>query len=118
MPKVKSKSSSSSSSSSKTVIRPALTPENAENQCISLAMDLVRQRLLDGTASSQETTHFLKLGSVKARVELEKLQADRDLAVAKREQLQSQKKMEELYSKAINAMRGYAGQDDELDEEY
>ena len=118
MPKDKS---NSSSSSSKSVIRPALTPENAENQCISLAMDLVRQRLIDGTASSQETTHFLKLGCRKARVELEKLEADRDLAVAKKEQLQSQKKMEELYSNAIAAMRGYAGQggdDDEYDDEY
>lgn len=115
MPKVKSKSTSSSS---KSTIRPALTPENAENQCISLAMDLVRQRLIDGTASSQETTHFLKLGSMKARVELEKLEADRDLAVAKKEQLQSQKKMEEMYAEAIKAMRGYSGQDDDYDEEY
>ena len=40
-------------------IRPALTPEARENQMIALAVDLVEQRLLDGTASSQETTHFL-----------------------------------------------------------
>ena len=45
-------------------IRPALTPEARENQMIALAVDLVEQRLLDGTASSQETTHFLKLGSM------------------------------------------------------
>ena len=31
-------------------IRPALTPEARENQLISLAVDLVEQRLLDGTA--------------------------------------------------------------------
>ena len=41
-------------------IRPALTPEARENQLISLATDLVEQRLLDGSASSQETRHFLK----------------------------------------------------------
>ena len=40
-------------------IRPALTPEARENQMIALAVDLVEQRLLDGTASSQQTTHFL-----------------------------------------------------------
>ena len=38
-------------------IRPALTPEARENQLIALATDLVEQRLLDGTASSQETTY-------------------------------------------------------------
>ena len=34
-------------------MRPALTPEARENQLISLAVDLVEQRLIDGTASSQ-----------------------------------------------------------------
>ena len=52
-------------------IRPALTPEARENQMISLAMDLVEQRLLNGTASSQETTHFLKLGTAKEKLERE-----------------------------------------------
>ena len=51
--------------------RPALTPEARENQLISLAIDLVEQRLIDGTASSQETTHFLKLASTKAKIEKE-----------------------------------------------
>ena len=31
-------------------IRPALTPEARENQLIALAVDLVQQRLLDGSA--------------------------------------------------------------------
>ena len=50
-------------------MRPALTPEARENQLISLAIDLVEQRLIDGTASAQETTHFLKLASRKAKLE-------------------------------------------------
>ena len=49
--------------------RPALTPEARENQLIAKAYDLVEQRLDDGTATSQETTHFLKLGSAKAKLE-------------------------------------------------
>ena len=52
-------------------MRPALTPEARENQLISLAIDLVEQRLIDGTASAQETTHFLKLASRKAKLEAE-----------------------------------------------
>lgn len=93
-------------------VRPALSPDARENQLISLAVDLVEQRLLDGTASSQETTHFLKLGSSKNRLELEKLAEENKLLRAKTEALQSQKKMEETYIEALNAMRKYAGYGD------
>ena len=100
-------------------IRPALTPEARENQLIALAVDLVEQRLLDGTASSQETTHFLKLGSMKNRLEMEKLQEENRLLKAKTEVLQSSKRGEELYTEAIKAMRRYSGQrDDDYDDEY
>lgn len=98
-------------------IRPAITPEAEENQLISLAVDLVKQRLIDGTATSQETVHFLKLGSMKNRLEMEKLQEENKLLKAKTEAIQSQKRVEELYSKALNAMRSYAGQDTMDDEE-
>ena len=86
-------------------IRPALTPEARENQLIALAVDLVEQRLLDGTASSQETTHFLKLGSMRNRLEMEKLEEENRLLKAKTESIQSQKKSEELFLEAINAFR-------------
>ena len=93
-------------------MRPALSPEARENQLISLAVDLVEQRLLDGTASSQETTHFLKLGSMKHRLEMEKLQEENKLLQAKTEALQSAKRVEELYAEAISAMRRYSGNGD------
>ena len=100
-------------------IRPALTPEARENQLISLAVDLVEQRLIDGTASSQENTHFLKLGSIKNRLEMEKLEEENRLLKAKTESIQSQKRVEELYAEALNAMRSYAGQvGDNDDNEY
>ena len=97
-------------------IRPALTPEARENQMIALAVDLVEQRLLDGTASSQETTHFLKLGSMKNRLEMEKLQEENRLLKARTEALQYAKRVEELYSEAIKAMRRYSGQGSDDDE--
>lgn len=103
----KTKKVSASDSSKK--IRPALTPEARENQLIALAVDLVEQRLLDGTASSQETTHFLKLGSMKNRLEMEKLKEENKLLQAKTESIQSAKRVEELYTEAINAMRLYSG---------
>lgn len=113
------KAKSTSAKTEHRKIRPALTPEARENQLIALAVDLVEQRLLDGTASSQETTHFLKLGSMKNRLEMEKLQEENRLLKAKTEVLQSSKRVEELYSEAIKAMRRYSGQrDDDYDDEY
>ena len=106
----KGKSVDLSKSSKK--IRPALTPENRENQMISLAVDLAEKQLLEGTASSQVITHFLKLGSTKERIEKEILEKQKELISAKTEALQSAKRIEELYTNALNAMRNYSGQGD------
>ena len=57
-------------------IRPALSPEARENQMISLAVDLAEKQLIEGTASSQVITHFLKLGTTKAELEKEKLRKE------------------------------------------
>ena len=112
MPKVKKLINSNSEKR----IRPALTPEARENQLIALAVDLVQQRLLDGSASSQETTHFLKLGSMKNQLEMEKLREENKLLKAKTESIQSAKRVEELYAEAINAMRRYSGNKSSSDE--
>lgn len=86
---------------------PALTSEGRENQLISLAYDLVEQRLREGTATSQETTHFLKMGSTKERLEKEIMEKQKLLLVAKTDALESAKRMESLYADAINAMKEY-----------
>ena len=96
---------------------PALSPEARENQLIALATDLVEQRLRDGTASSQETTHFLKLASTKSRLEKEILEKQKELIKAKTKSLQSTERIEELYNEAIKAMRRYNGHGDD-DESY
>lgn len=93
-------------------LRPALSPEAQESRCISLAMDLAEQRLLDGTAPSQLITEFVKRGSTKARLEQEILEEQKDLLKAKTEALQSAKRIEELYTNALNAMRNYSGNGD------
>mgnify|MGYP007133703865 CR=1 FL=1 len=90
--------------------RPALTPEARENQLISLAVDLAEQQLLDGTASSQVITHFLKLASSKEKLEKEKLQNENTLLKTKVEALQSTQRIEELYADAIKAMSLYRGE--------
>lgn len=97
-------------------MRPALTPEAREKQLISLAYDLVEERLRNGTATSQETTHFLKMGSSKERVEKEILEMQKELISAKTEAIQSAKRVEELYADAIKAMRKYSGHGDDDEE--
>lgn len=89
---------------------PALTPEARENQMISLAVDLAERQLLEGTASAQVITHYLKLGSTKERLEKERLEKENELLKAKTESLKSQKRVEELYSQALDAMKSYGYQ--------
>lgn len=93
-------------------IRPAMTPEARENQMIALAMDLVEQRLLDGTASSQETTHFLKLGSQKAQLEMENLKEENRLLKAKTKALDNAEDVKVLIGDALKAMQNYSGKGD------
>ena len=76
---------------------------------ISLAIDLAEKQLLEGTASSSVITHYLKLGTTRERLEKEKLQKENELLRAKTEVLESTKRVEELYTNALNAMKIYKG---------
>lgn len=98
-------------------LRPALTPEARESQLVSLAVDLAEKQLMEGTASSQVITHYLKLGSTKERLEKEKLINENELLKAKAELMQSAKRTEELYLKALDAMRSYRGDNNVPEEE-
>lgn len=103
------KASNTTSSTPSKKIRPALTPEAREDQMISLAMDLVQKRLIEGTASSQETTHFLKLATMKATLERERLELENELTKAKTESIRAQKRSDELFAEAIKAFKTYSG---------
>lgn len=95
----------------KTIRRPpATTPAARENQLISHAVDLAERQLLDGTASAQVISHYLKLGSSREKLEQERIAMEVELLQVKKESLASQGRIEELYSEALDAMRSYAGQ--------
>ena len=113
MPKVKTNSPTSAKK-----IRPALSPEARENQMIALAVDLAERQLIEGTASSQVITHFLKLGTTKAELEKEKLKRENKLLEAKTKATESAEEVKVLYENALKAMRNYAGygDPDEYDE--
>lgn len=95
--------------------RKAITPENRENQMINYAINLAEKQLREGTASSQVITHYLKLGTQQSKLELEKTKLEIKLTEAKAEAIKSQKRSEELFKKAIKAMRRYRGESDDSD---
>jgi len=97
---------------------PALTLEGRENQLIAAAYDLAEKRILEGTASSQELTYFLKMGSSKAVLERDKLREENKLLKAKTEALKAQVNNEALLEKALKAFQSYRGEGEDEDEEY
>ena len=94
-----------------------LTPEARQNQLIALAYDLVEERLRNGTATSQETTHFLKMGSPRARLEEQLLEKDCQLREAKIEGIEREKRIEALYEEAIAAVKRYRRSEDDFYDE-
>lgn len=98
-------------------LRPALSEDAREKQLISLAMDEVEKRIRNGTASSQELCHFLKLGTQEKKLEREKLERENELLIAKTEALKSAKQVEDLYREAIKAFGIYSGKDEDEDNE-
>ncbi len=95
----------------------ARTTEGRDNQLIALTYDVVEQRLRDGTATSQETTFFLKLAAQreKAQLELDILREQQKLMEAKTETLKSAKRNEELLNKAMTAFASYRSTADDHD---
>lgn len=89
---------------------PATTVEGRENQLIALATNLAEKQMIEGTASSQVITHYLRLGTTVARLEMEKLKRENELLLVKTENLQSAARIEELYKEAITAFRDYSGE--------
>ena len=88
---------------------PAITPEDREDQLVGLAMDLAEKQLMAGTASSQVITEFIRRGSIREKLEMEKLRNENEVLKKKAESLQSLKNIEVLYEEAIKAMRIYGG---------
>lgn len=92
---------------------PARTPEERENQLISMAVECAEKQLRNGTASTAVITHYLKLGSTRERLEQDRLTKENELLRAKTEQLESQKRVEELFGEALKAIRSYQGVEEE-----
>lgn len=94
-------------------LSPAYSPQEREDQLISLAYDLVEQRLMDGSATAQETVTFIKMGSQRERLERSRIENENLLLSAKVEDITSRRRVESLVSDAIEAFRVYSGNEPE-----
>lgn len=88
---------------------PAKTIEGREHQLVAAAFNLAEKRLHAGTASAQETVHFLKLGSVTHQLEKDKLRQENEVLKARVKEMENKKSGDDMLSKALQAFRGYAG---------
>ena len=89
--------------------RKALSPDAREDQLIALAMDTAEERMLNGTASSQEIVHFLRLGSSLAKLQKEEIRERIELDESKVKAIESADEYKKLYEDAIKAMKSYGG---------
>ena len=98
-----------------TVGSPATTPEARENQLVSLAYDRAQQQIIEGTASPQVITHFLRLEAdrEKRALEIVRLQKEVEKLEAQIGQMGYVEAQNELYEKALNAFARYQGSEEE-----
>ena len=111
------KQSKSPSESVEESRRPAISQEAREQQMIALAINLAEKQLMEGTASAQVITHYLKLGSSREKLEKEMLEQQKELAAAKRKNYELSQKHDELVERALDAMKLYSGNGGRYDAE-
>lgn len=111
MPKVSKKSMESPAEFDSV---PLLSPSGQLDDLGPLAVDLIRKRLREGTASSQETTQILKLVASREKAQLEKelLEAQIELAKMKTQAISTADEIKEMYKNAMDAFSIYRGSDE------
>ena len=95
---------------------PAATFEDREQQLVAYAVDLAEKQILEGTASSQVITHYLKLGTTRERLEQERLRNENALLKARVASIEAGDDIKELYTQALAAMRKYSGSTENYDD--
>lgn len=96
--------------------KPASTPEAREEELILLAESEAEKLLRSGKAPASLINTLLKRGSTRERIEQENLKLQKELTMAKTENLRQMQRMDELYEKAMRSMKRYQGEfeDEEL----
>ena len=92
----------------KKTMTPPLNDEAQETKLVALALKQAQKYLEEGTASSQIVTHFLRLGSIKAQVELEKLELENRLLEEKILAERSGQELNEMFAEVLVALKSYS----------
>lgn len=87
---------------------PPLNDESQENKLVSLAFQQAKKQLEDQTASSQVVTHFLRLGSQKAKIELKKLELENKLLEEKILSERSGQELTNMLGEVLAALKSYS----------
>lgn len=98
------------------LITPAINDDDQESKLISLAFSQAQKELEEQSASSQVVTHFLRLGSQRAKIELQKLVLENQLLEEKIISERSAQDLSESVQEVIAALKSYTytppGEDD------
>jgi len=87
---------------------PPLNDTSQENKLVALALKQAQGQLEAGTASSQIITHFLRLGSLRAQVEVEKLELENRLLEEKIQAEQAGQRITEMVGEVLEALKNYS----------
>ena len=87
---------------------PPINDAELESKMIDLAISQARNQLENETASSQIVTHFLRLGSLRAQVELKKLELENNLLTEKITSEQQGQQLNEMVQEVLKALNDYS----------
>ena len=95
---------------------PATSPEEQEKRLMSLAMEQIEDMLVQKKATSQILALVLKMGNTQAELEKEKLRAEIVKMEAQTKAMESERRLEDLYTEALDAMRSYGSSINHMDD--
>lgn len=93
---------------SKSLISPAFDEEDQEKKLIALAYSQAEKELQEGTASSQIVTHFLRLGTERAKLEHAQIELQNSLLQEKIIEARETQKIAEMVDDVLKALRSYS----------
>ena len=87
---------------------PVKSSEAREEQLTALAMDVAEKQMREGTASPLVISHFLKLGTERAKLESERIRKESELASAKVSAMGNEENIGKLVADVKQALMDYS----------
>lgn len=94
--------------SKKSEQQPSMDPEAMTNRLIAKAFQLAEQRLTDGTATSAEVVHFLKLANKEQKLKEKMIESQSQLMDAKVTSIKNAESNKAIAQEALSALSSYS----------